>query len=64
MELGGSAGAAGILLQAEFAGNMLTPSVTHNRGFVTSPTTAITTQTTSGATVSVTQNHNDIHVRP
>jgi hypothetical protein len=64
LELGGSAGQAGIYLQAEFAGNMLTASVTHNRGYVTSPTTAITTQTTSGATMSVTQSDNDIHVRP
>jgi hypothetical protein len=61
---GASDGAAAIDLQAEFAGNALNATVTQNRGSVTSPTQAILVQPSSGATTSVAQSHNDIHVRP
>ena len=62
LALGGAAGAAGIVLQAQFAGNSLSATVTGNRGYVTSPTVAIMSQASSGATISGSTSGNHIRV--
>jgi hypothetical protein len=62
--LGGASGAAAIALQAMNPGNDLTATLTDNRGYVTSPSQAISQQVSAGATLNVTQNGNTIRVRP
>jgi hypothetical protein len=64
LALGGATGAVGIDLEAKFSGNNLTATVTDNRGYVTSPSQAITQQASGGATISVTQTGNNIVVHP
>jgi len=62
LALGGAAGAAGIVLQAQFAGNTLHATVTANRGYVTSPSQAIMSQASSGATITGSTSGNHIRV--
>ena len=55
---------AAIALQAMNPGNDLTATLTDNRGYVTSPSQAISQQVSAGATLNVTENGNTIRVRP
>jgi len=61
--LGGASDAAAIDLQALNPGNDLTATLTDNRGYVTSPSQAISQQVSSGATLNVSESGNNIHVR-
>ena len=60
--LGGKAGAVGIDLSSQFAGNNLTATVRDNSGYVTSPDKAIVSTKSAGATSTVHQSGNTIAV--